>query len=606
MARADVWSATMKRGSIRQSGTWLRRSAGLACAGALAVCSFQLPAMAAPNPQLALKARDAANALVGGNPSLAVDLYTEALSDAEISSDRRATLLNDRGVAYVRLSRTREALKDYNQAVELFPEYAAVYNNRGNLLLALGFDDEALKDFNRAVALAPGYAAAYNNRAGVLMKLGKAERAVEDFTRAVKLIPTSPAPLSGRGRAHLMEGRPHAAIRDFSRAVQGNERFAEGYRARAEAKLEVGQYAEAIEDLSRAVAFEPNQPNHFLLRGHAYLATEDTKSAIADFTRVIELAPQNAAGYEARGLASAMAGDIEVALGDLNGAISLNPRSASAFAYRAYAYTRSGQPAIAARDLETATKLDSENAEVYWAGAELAAAESQTEEAVKKLRLALLHKPGFKRATDTLARLGFRPALDRDEPIADAGRDGWQVVTRNRQFFALNAEFPELRVPLEMMGSGEPKILSFESREEPYDKFGVLYFSAGEGKADDGSPIPYEQAAVIDKSKGTVLAIEPHRAGEKFSEWTWGDDGRVNVASIDGFNDELPIAVGIVAAAQAAAKARAEARARADRRRYSDGPEWAPWGNGWGEQQGQRQGSRRKKQKSFFQLLFGG
>lgn len=577
--------------------------AGIACTVLFAAGS---PVAAAPSPEKALKARDAANALVNGNAALAVDLYTQALSDPEISSDRRATLLNDRGVAHVRLGRTREALKDYNEAVELFPEYAAVYNNRGNLLLALGFDEEALKDFNRAVALAPGYAAAYNNRASALMKLGKSERAVEDFTRAVKLIPTSPAPLSGRGRAHLMEGRPHAAIRDFSRAVQGNERFAEGYRARAEAKLEVGHYTEAIEDLSRAVAFEPNQANHYLLRGHAYLAVDDAKSANADFTRVIELAPRNAAGYEARGLATAFAGDIDAALTDLNAAINLNPRSATAFAYRAFAYTRGGQPGIAARDLETAAKLDADNAEVHWAGAELDDAQNRTEEAVKKLRLALKQKPGFKRAKDTLARLGFRPALDRDEPLPEAGRDGWQVVARNGRYYALNSEFASLRVPLEMMGAGTPKILSFESREPPYDKFGLLIFSAGSGQADDGSPIPYEQAAIIDKEKGSVLAIQPHRAGEKVSEWTWGDDGRVKVASVDGFNDELPIAVGVVAAAAAAAKARADARARAQRRRYSDGPEWAPWADEWGQSQGRKRTSRRKKPKSFFQLLFGG
>lgn len=596
----------MKRGSIRKCGKRARLAAGIVCAGGVLFCAIQSPAVAAPSPQLALKARDAANALVNGNASLAVDLYTQALGDTELSSDRRATLLNDRGVAYVRLGRTREALKDYNEAVELFPEYAAVYNNRGNLLLALGFDEEALKDFNRAVALAPGYAAAYNNRASALMKLGRSERAVEDFTRAVKLIPASPAPLSGRGRAHLMEGRPHAAIRDFSRAVQGNERFAEGYRARAEAKLEVGHYREAIEDLSRAVAFEPNQPNHFLLRGHAYLANDDATSAVADFTRVIELAPQNAAGYEARGLASAMAGDIEAGLADLNAAINLNPRSATAFAYRAYAYTRGGQAGIAERDLETARKLDADNAEVHWAGAELDSARNRTEDAVTKLRLALKEKPGFKRAKDTLARLGFKPALDRDQPLADAGGHGWQVVTRNGRYFALKPEFPDLRVPLEMMGEGQPKILSFETREAPYDKFGVLIFSAGTGKEDDGSPIPYEQAAIVDMAKGSVLAIQPHRAGDKVSEWTWGDDGRVRIASVDGFTDDLPIAVGVVAAAAAAAKARADARARERRRRYSDGPEWAPWADDWGQSGNRKRSTRRKKPKSFFQLLFGG
>lgn len=585
-------------------------AAGRALVGwLLCACVLAEPAavaQAAPTPDVQLKARDAAKALTKGNADLAVQLYTQALADPSISNDRRATLLSDRAVAYVRLGQTREALKDYNQAVELFPEYAAVYNNRGNLLMALGFNQEALKDFNRAVALAPGYAAAYNNRAGALMRLGKSDAAVADFTRAIRLMPSSAAPLSGRGQAHLREGRPHAAIRDFSRAVSNNARFADGYRSRAEAKLSVGHYGDAIEDLSRAIAFNATAPQYYVLRGHAYLATGDPASAIADFTRVIELSPQSAVGYEARGLASTFAGDFAGAFADLNTAIKLNPRSATAFAYRGYAYTRNNQPAIARRDIQTATKLGETNPEVHWAAAELDDAQNKTKDAVTKLRLALKYRPNFKRAKDTLERLGYRPALDRDQVLKGHGGSGWQVVTRNGRFFALHPELANVRVPLELLGKGKPKVVSWEERDAPYDRFGVLTFSAGVGQDVNGEPVPYEQAAIIDKKKGAVIAIQPHRAGKKVSEWTWGADGRVRIASVDGFTDNLPIAVGMVAAAAAKAKARQASQRRRYRRRAGRTPKWAPWAeDGWAQpKRKRRRRARRRKPKSFFQLLF--
>ncbi|MFX8785947.1 tetratricopeptide repeat protein, partial [Acinetobacter baumannii] len=56
----------------------------------------------------------------------AINLYTEALEDRTLPNDRRATLYNDRGVAYARLGRHREAIEDYNRAVHLSPEFAAV------------------------------------------------------------------------------------------------------------------------------------------------------------------------------------------------------------------------------------------------------------------------------------------------------------------------------------------------------------------------------------------------------------------------------------------------------------------------------------------------
>ena len=188
------------------------------------------------------KATEAASALVHGDVQQAVAAYSEALKDTALSNDRRATILNDRGIAYIKLGQAREAIEDFNAAAQLFPEFAAVYNNRGNLLLSLGLVKEAQKDFDRAIVLAPGYAAAFNNRAGALVRLGKVDEAIRDYTKAIELMPSNPAPLSGRGRAHLKMMRPHAAIRDFSRAVTGDARFAAGYRDRAEAKLEVGQH----------------------------------------------------------------------------------------------------------------------------------------------------------------------------------------------------------------------------------------------------------------------------------------------------------------------------------------------------------------------------
>jgi Tfp pilus assembly protein PilF len=105
------------------------------------------------------KAQEASAALVKGSATAAVTLFTEALKDVTLSSDRRAALLNDRAVAYGRLGQPRLAIDDFNKAAQLFPEYAALYNNRGNTLLALGQPREAIKDFDRAILLTPGSAA---------------------------------------------------------------------------------------------------------------------------------------------------------------------------------------------------------------------------------------------------------------------------------------------------------------------------------------------------------------------------------------------------------------------------------------------------------------
>ena len=336
-----------------------------------------LVALPAPLPAWAqsesgqLRVREAAAAIVRGNLDQAIALYNEALDDKSLPNDRRATILNDRGVAYARRQQHKEAIDDFNRAIQLYPEYAAVYNNRGNVLLGLGAVKEAIKDFDRALVLAPGYAAAYSNRAGAYIKLGQVDRALADYSRSIVLTPNSAAALNGRGRAHLAASRPHGAIRDFTRAVSLDARFGAAYRSRAEAKMAIERHEEAIEDYSRAIAFEPRNAEIYALRGWAYMEADNPASGVKDFAKAIELTPNVAAFYAARGFAYAKAEAYEDALNDFARAIELEPRSPTAFAYRAWTYRQQQQPELALRDVERALRLDANCAEAYWARGEI-------------------------------------------------------------------------------------------------------------------------------------------------------------------------------------------------------------------------------------------
>lgn len=583
-------------------------------AAALALITASIALAIAPLPLAAevdeasqLHVRNGALALQRGKSDDAITEYTAALDERTLPDDRRATILNDRGVAYVRLGKTREAVDDFNKAVELFPEYAATYNNRGNLLLALGLPKEALKDFNRAIALAPGYAAAYNNRAGAKMQIGKPQEAIRDFTQAVKLLPSAAAPLAGRGRAHMDLGRPHAAIRDFSRAVGSDARFASAYRSRAEAKLKVGHYDEAIEDLSRAIAFDVNNSNAYMLRGEAYLSSGNFEAAIADFTRYIELRPQQADGYEMRGLAHAMAEVHEAAFADLNMAIELDQRSARAFAFRAYEYVRNGQPEIARSDIATASKIAPEGAEVLWAKAAIEEAQGRSDAAIESYRAAVMARPDYKLALDALRRLGVEEMTKGDTLVEGLGTADWQVVINRGSYFAILPSAAALRVPLEMLGEGKPRLLSWEEKPPPFKDIGVLTYHSGVVKGAKG-PEEMEMAAIVDLKSQSVVAIQPQRQGKQTANWNWSDNGTVTVASVDGVTDQFQLRQGLVAPPTTRRYSKTRRRRNPS---YGETPSWAPWAEDGSLYYGQQRHARRKtnrkrrrKPKTIFDLLF--
>jgi tetratricopeptide (TPR) repeat protein len=524
-----------------------------------------------------LKLREAAAVLQRGNVDQALALYEQVLQDKTLPNDRRAIILNDRGVAFARRQQPKEAIEDFNRAIALYPEYAALYNNRGNVLLGLGAVREAQRDFDRALLLAPGYAAAYSNRAGALMRLGEIDQAIADYTKAIALAPANAAALNGRGRAHLAAQRPHGAIRDFTRAVTADARFSAAYRSRAEAKFATRRYEDAIEDYSRAIAFEPANPEVYALRARAYLEADNMASAIKDYTKAIELNPSSAY-YAGRGFAYASAEASEEALADLARAIELDPRAATAYAYRAWTYLHQQQAELGLKDVTRALKLDAHSAVAYWVRGELEEAQGRAELAVTDLRQALTLDPDLNAANRALERLGISDRPQQRE-VAEAARDGWRVYQKGKQFVARNEEYPRLQVELEMLGKGQPRILEWEAKKPPFQGIAILRFYAGALDNPRG-PEEVEYAAIVDLQANAVVAIEMQRLGSKVATWTW-DEGKVIVANADGITDEFQLRQAKLPVAQAAAP-----------KRPAD-----PWG--WGSEQ-----QRARKPKSLFDLLF--
>jgi tetratricopeptide (TPR) repeat protein len=58
---------------------------------------------------------------------------------------------SDRGTAYADLKQFKKAIQDYNQAIELDPEYTHAFNNRGFAYADLKQFKKAIQDYNQAL-----------------------------------------------------------------------------------------------------------------------------------------------------------------------------------------------------------------------------------------------------------------------------------------------------------------------------------------------------------------------------------------------------------------------------------------------------------------------
>ncbi len=80
--------------------------------------------------------------------------------------------------------------------------------------------DEALKVFDDLVDIAPNYAEAWNKRATVHFLLGNLADSIADVDVTLKLEPRHFGALSGLGQIELQRGQPEAALDAFEAALQ--------------------------------------------------------------------------------------------------------------------------------------------------------------------------------------------------------------------------------------------------------------------------------------------------------------------------------------------------------------------------------------------------
>ncbi|CAG1065488.1 partial Bacteriophage adsorption protein A, partial [uncultured bacterium] len=92
----------------------------------------------------------------------------------------------NRGVAYKKAGRYKEALADLNEAINLKPS-AMAYSNRGNVRKRMGDIPGSIEDYIKALELDPQDAATYFNFALVLEESGDITWAIENADKAERL-----------------------------------------------------------------------------------------------------------------------------------------------------------------------------------------------------------------------------------------------------------------------------------------------------------------------------------------------------------------------------------------------------------------------------------
>lgn len=156
-------------------------------------------------------------------------------------------------------NREAEALSQFNQAIELFPEYFQALTERGNVMMQRNQLDEAQADYVRALDLNGRYPPALRGLGYCQIQQKNFSSAVGNLEKAYVLEPNVPLTLLLLGYANLSLDRFEEARQSLQQAIKlGPETAARAHVYLAEVFAHEQKFKEAADEIRAYLKVKPN------------------------------------------------------------------------------------------------------------------------------------------------------------------------------------------------------------------------------------------------------------------------------------------------------------------------------------------------------------
>ena len=194
----------------------------------------------------------------------------------------------NKGVALDDQGNYADAIKAYDEAVKLDPNYAEAWYNNGNALYREGKYNESIKAFNEAIKAYdeaikqdPNDADLWNNKGIDLKNQGKYDEAIKAFDEAIRLDLKDADAWNNKGIALSEQGKYVEAIEVFDDAIELNPQDARIQYSRSHLLMKLGRTAEADAASAKANELVAASPNTTYLRIGYQLTTHQMAEIVA-------------------------------------------------------------------------------------------------------------------------------------------------------------------------------------------------------------------------------------------------------------------------------------------------------------------------------------
>lgn len=202
-----------------------------------------------------------------------------------------------RGDYYYSLGNFKEAIANYDLALECRSSYLPAYTKRGIARCRLALYKPAIADFEYVLRSDPSNLPATKGEGDAYRALKDYRTAVMVYENALRLAEggkqkSSPALLAelfnSLAICYFEQGEYENAVINGKKAIANDRNYAEAYFNRGYAYYKQGQLAAAIDDWQKAVALDDKQPQWYYVLGKAYQDKKDPGNAAAQFAVCVQ------------------------------------------------------------------------------------------------------------------------------------------------------------------------------------------------------------------------------------------------------------------------------------------------------------------------------
>jgi protein O-mannosyl-transferase len=261
-----------------------------------------------------------------------VSFFTSAIN----ANSKNAMALNSRGCIYSDEGLTDQAIRDFDNAISVWPTYsnpiynkAEVYNNLGDNSRAEELYTLALKYDTLYRNINVLWENAYISLSAEKIILKKYDEALIILNKAKRVYPISYKIFNNIGYVYSAVGKYDSALFNFNRAIELEPNAASYYNNRAKAKYHLKDFNGSLSDFKKALDLDPELNDAYLNRGITKIDMNDYEGAISDFNKVITLDAQSGEAYYFRGMAYSKMNMMKEARDNLEKAVSLGYKEAS-------------------------------------------------------------------------------------------------------------------------------------------------------------------------------------------------------------------------------------------------------------------------------------